>query len=516
MDLPAWIADIRDRLVRAEHHLEVMIGIRHDEDTVDATDGRGGAPLTPPGPALAPKPGNPQAAERIRELGGNLAKFWTEVTGRSDAMPPQALELAVAQAGLESSYGAGWKDKTAEGKGDMRGSHNYGARQCGGSDSGGAAWDCREYGDTTPNADGTSTPVPAKFRFYRDAEGRTAAENGAYYFLRDLTKTWPVLNELISGDVAAYAHRLGPDKANGGLYYYAGFGKTFAERERNYAKAIAARLPEVAAALGHDRVYATPPGTDPAIAGIGSATPTPALDPVTWVQIDAPGGYRIWTSAEPLSSGGVRVPLSFAQAIAAARDMNSVLTTRPLSDARWAQASDKRVTNPVPSKDGAHFNDPSQNAAFAATLGPVGTVLRHGGWKDTILDPLKPLVPSGPNSMAFYGWRKADGSTWQRGVSSDHNRDWIEYDSLHPVFRRDATLNGLPVDLLDEIARPGSPLVQAPVAPFLIEELRGSGSGTPVASADAVASANVDRHPGLADDLAALVDRIRTKLEDLA
>jgi hypothetical protein len=170
-------------------------------------------------------------------------------------MPPQALELATARALVETVAGGGWSDKSAQGGGDMRGSYNFGARQCSARDEGAGPWRCVEYGDHNP--DGSS--IAAKFRYFEAGQGRSAEENGAYYFLRDLLKTWPVKAELVAGDVGRYAHRLGPDKANGGLYYFGGFGSTIPEREGSYVKAIASRLPEAAAALGHDRVHATVP-----------------------------------------------------------------------------------------------------------------------------------------------------------------------------------------------------------------------------------------------------------------
>lgn len=245
-------------LVNAEHALERALGLTPPPDV----DG-GEAAASPRGVVLAsgapltPRAGSAAHAAAIQAIAANLKRYWPELTGRTTDMPPQALELALAQSGLESVFGLGWSDKAATGGGDMRGSNNYGARQCGRNDCGAAAWRCVPYGDTTPSADGTSKPIAASFRYYQDGEGRTAAENGAYYFLRDLTHTWNVVPQLDSGSVVAYARRLGPDKANGGLYYYGGFGKTFAEREAGYVAAIRSYLPEVAAALGHDRVYAT-------------------------------------------------------------------------------------------------------------------------------------------------------------------------------------------------------------------------------------------------------------------
>jgi hypothetical protein len=253
-------------LIRAEHRFERALGLHPAPDEADGEEagtssGSSGATVE-----LVPRAGNPATAERIRRLGELLQRFWPELSGESSPMPPQALELALAQAGLETVYGGGWSDKTAKGQGDMRGSNNYGARQCSPRDEGAGPWHCVAYGDSRPPKDAEraagqtdNIAIPATFRFFDAGLGRTAEENGAYYFLRDLLKVWPVKAELMAGDAGRYAHRLGPDKANGGLYYFGGFGTSMAEREGSYVKAIASRLPEVAAGLGHDKVHATVP-----------------------------------------------------------------------------------------------------------------------------------------------------------------------------------------------------------------------------------------------------------------
>lgn len=230
---------------------------------------------------LVPKAGSPGAAARIRALKPLLSKYWTELTGDPNPMPPQALELAVSQAGLESSYGGGWTDKTSKGQGDMRGSNNLGARQCGRFDTGGPSWRCVPYGDSMPMPDGSQKPIEASFRYYQAGEGRSAEENGAYYFLRDLVKQWPTAPELRTGDALMYSlilYRKGyfggfnvkaPERARmkGTLDTLVALGvpkrnvdpEQVAARVASYAKAIGMRLPEVSAALGHDKVYAFVP-----------------------------------------------------------------------------------------------------------------------------------------------------------------------------------------------------------------------------------------------------------------
>jgi hypothetical protein len=99
-------------------------------------------------------------------------------------------------------------------------------------------------------------------------------------------------------------------------------------------------------------------------------------------------------------------------------------------------------------------------------------VLRDGGWKEMIASSV--LKPTGPGSMLFYGWRLPNGRPLQKGIGSDHYRDWIEYDQFGTLMRRDAIdPQGNPVDLLDVLARGGSPLMEGKLPAFLVAELGG-------------------------------------------
>lgn len=233
---------------------------------------------------VAARAGSAEHAKAIRALATDLRAAWQSQVG--EPVRPQELDLLLSISGVETVWGRGWTDKTDKGQGDMRGSNNFNARQFSGP---GAAWRRVEYGDTRPPTAAevaagqtANTPIPAPFNYYVDAEGRTAAQNGAWNFVKDLTKTWDSKDALRSGSTVALAHRLGPDRANGGLGYFGGFGTTIAEREGGYANALASRLPEVAAALGRERSVATvAPASgayantatgkaqDPSVAGVG-------------------------------------------------------------------------------------------------------------------------------------------------------------------------------------------------------------------------------------------------------
>lgn len=237
-------------------------------------DGPGCSPNNP-----LPVPSSDAAAKRIPAVAERFRRLWPEVTGESGSMPEAALEIALAQAWLESGIaeaggGGWWKDKTAEGQGNMVGSGNLGARQCGKTDTGGDYYTCVPYGDSSPNADGTQTLIPASFRYYQagtvGGKSRNAGDAAAYDFLHTITKQFPALAELKSGSVLDYCIRQGPkyksdDKPNqtvfgrpylGGNYYYGGFGATMQERVGSYGRAIISHLPAIAAALGHKKIHA--------------------------------------------------------------------------------------------------------------------------------------------------------------------------------------------------------------------------------------------------------------------
>lgn len=217
------------------------------------------APRAPSGAELGPAGRVPGVAQRIKDVWREL--FATEI-------PPAALEIALAQAWLESgvadSTGGWWADKTSKGAGNMVGSGNLGARQCGTADKGGPAWDCVPYGDSRPAtaaelAAGKPAQIsfPVDFRYYKPGtiggKARTKDEAAAYDFVTSVTKQWPARAELESGDVLAYARK---QYAN---HYYGGFGPTPEARIAGYAKAIADHLPAIAFALGKKSVDAFVP-----------------------------------------------------------------------------------------------------------------------------------------------------------------------------------------------------------------------------------------------------------------
>jgi hypothetical protein len=242
------------------------------------------------------------------------------------------------------------------------------------------------------------------------------------------------------------------------------------------------------------------------------------FDPVTWVEVPAPGGYRVKVTGDVLRRGGVPVPMSFRDSVSAARALNAIPPTRALSDAALAAAkrAGSAVVMPVanspdPGRPGAHpvgtdLGD-QQAAAYAAAYPaplPAGSgVLRYGGHKDMVLDPSgqpgpsggrSELRESGPGSMVLYGGLRADGSPWQRGVKSDHDDRWRDYSQPVQLFHRDAVgPSGEPADLLALVAA-GGPL-GGPLPGWLAARL-GGGAPAPAGSRPAVAAAPPSPAPG--------------------
>lgn len=376
----------------------------------------------------------------------------------------ESLRLWLAQTNLESSFGHGWGPNC----------WNMGAEQCPGGQPG-PDYSCVDHKDS--HADGSG--YVAKYKCFPSQE---AAARG-YLGLLDANRYASAKSAAESGDALGFVKGL----FSGG--WFEGTGDTPEQRWGGYLSGILARLPAIDEALASR-------GDDPPMSGRGETEPQPVavdgdgFDPIAWIEIDAGNGYMVQTNAEPLSRGGVPVTMSFYQEIIACVSLGAVPVTAQIEDARWRAASNLTIVPSVPSPDGAVSVTTSrgrgQAAKFAASYGPLGSVLRAGGSKVMLAENDRRKVKSdaaamlkehGPGSMSFYGWKAnvPDGMI-QKGIKSDHDREWIEYDSFAYVAKREATLNGQRVDLLTELAR-GCPL-GGPLAPWLVRALGGVPADT--------------------------------------
>lgn len=339
-----------------------------------------------------PVPSSDAAAKRIPIVAERFRRLWPQVTGESGEMPPAALEIALSHAWLEGGVsepggGGWWTDKTDKGQGDMRGSGNLGARQCSSANQDGAYYTCVPYGDSRPATAAelaagkpAQIKIPASFRYYKagktpDGVERSAGDAAAWDFLHDITKVWPALEELKSGNVAAYATKL---REKG---YYQGFGATKAEQINGYGRAITSHLPAVAASLGHGRIAAI---IDPSfLSGKAYIAPSKVAEAVDI------GGVGSTVLAAAKSPGGI-----FAAGILAGGAVTAIAAKIGKKDDLAAPTKDQPArTSTVPPRPNASTPvvvvrpDSPRRHTTVATMPPGVRMLRQGD--------------SGPDVMAW-------------------------------------------------------------------------------------------------------------------
>jgi hypothetical protein len=205
--------------------------------------------------------------------------------------------------------------------------------------------------------------------------------------------------------------------------------------------------------------------------GILPAVQEASQDPIQWVQLGI-GEYQLMVSAEPVAVNGLRLPTSKDDAFAIARLLRALPITKAISDARWANA--KRVpAQPLNDPRGALYNDPDQVVAYNQRMGPNTGEFVDGYWKELTVSPA--ITQKGPHAMAQYGFKNADGSMFEHGGPSNHDKAYKDYSDTPTYVSRQATKNGVSIDLLDEYAA-GGPLTAA-LPPWEIAELRGGDVG---------------------------------------
>lgn len=163
-----------------------------------------------------------------QEARDHVVEGFKRTFGRTPTLPEAQILQGIGW--LETQYSAGWHGAGA-------GSHNWGAIQSGRVPCNPAT--SFEYTDTSPNADGSSTPYRICFRKYADDDAGAADLARVAYQRRPL-----VLTEATSGDI------LGVSMALYDTTYYQGFGPTREARIANHCKALLAAVQRIAGALG--------------------------------------------------------------------------------------------------------------------------------------------------------------------------------------------------------------------------------------------------------------------------
>jgi hypothetical protein len=198
------------------------------------------------------------------------------------------------------------------------------------------------------------------------------------------------------------------------------------------------------------------------------------VDNVSWVQIPA-GDYQIWVAAEPFSVRGLRLPASFGDDVEIASSGTVLPNTQAICDARYAAAPVKGVAITTNNPQGELYNDPDQVISFNQRMGPVGTTLVDGQWKEWIVEGPEQKLWQAVN----YGMRRANGTVIQT-PGHHHNSDRADqmsrykgYSQLYAPTARKAFFQSAEIDLLDHMER-GCPLGHFPA--WLVAKLRGGGA----------------------------------------
>lgn len=136
-------------------------------------------------------------------------------------------------------------------------SHNWGAQQCSTTAKQGRCPDnCFPATDTSPTAQGTSIPYLACFQV------NPTEQAGALSLVKLMTVSRPGIGTALStGDAQAIAQAMRDAR------YYEGFGKTQAERVRNYATALERNARLNATQAGVENLITLPPIEE--VEGIG-------------------------------------------------------------------------------------------------------------------------------------------------------------------------------------------------------------------------------------------------------
>jgi hypothetical protein len=204
--------------------------------------------------------------------------------------------------------------------------------------------------------------------------------------------------------------------------------------------------------------------------GIWPAFQAGNVDTIGWTQIPV-NEYEIMVSNEPLSVGGLRLPTNMNEEILIANALQALPITPAVSNARWANATNRQTFGGLGDPRGAVWNDPGQVIAWNAKYPQTG-VFSDGYWKEGVIVP--GLTPT---SFAQFGGRTtmaANSPTVQQGFPGPHDWNYKDYSNTPTYMGRTALKNGVQVDLLDELEAGCS--LGGPLPAWLVAKFRGGNS----------------------------------------
>jgi len=167
------------------------------------------------------------------------------------------------------------------------------------------------------------------------------------------------------------------------------------------------------------------------------------VDNVTWIQLPFKD-LVLTVSAEFLSVGGVRMPVSWEEELELCRRFGWIPVTQGACDRRWELAERKLIVAPEPPVELSTDAGVEQVLRIEGKLPGVAPRVLTEGLKHWLLEGATRDKP------VNYGLWKADGTVWQ-SPGHAHNQKWRDYSQGITPVRRQATLAGKPIDLYDRV-----------------------------------------------------------------
>ncbi|MEO7329934.1 MAG: hypothetical protein ABI193_15255, partial [Minicystis sp.] len=180
--------------------------------------------------------------------------------------------------------------------------------------------------------------------------------------------------------------------------------------------------------------------------------------PIRWTTIDAGGGLTLTVATDALKAAipeaerPIRLPVSYAETITICRLLGCLPPTNRISDAIWKAAAARPAPVPL-----VHTEADARNMATVAF-----SLAHHDNIETTPYDPEDLLADVGKDwvldngigvkGAVNYGWRSFDQRLIPRAIQPlgyQHDSAHYDYSQLLRPVKREAELNGKPIDLLD-------------------------------------------------------------------
>jgi hypothetical protein len=187
------------------------------------------------------------------------------------------------------------------------------------------------------------------------------------------------------------------------------------------------------------------------------------IDPFKWFEVSV-GKLKVKVATDAWKStlegqDGVRLPVTYNEAITICREKEWVMPTKSIADAMWKAAKFPLLAVTLDSSDETKMVSVGWTLKFHEGVKerlegktPGATDLVFGAWKLWILDPFLTTAEKrfAGKAAVNYGFWKKNGSVWQ-SPGGRHPATYTDYSQLFQPVERKAKGPKGEVDLLDYI-----------------------------------------------------------------